>query len=338
MKILQYRFVAVLSIILFFQTVSAQVILKQLGQHPFYQPSLTSLIELNTMINNNKSDVKNGFELVGLSELFDDFVLQLPNAKIEIVEICDNSHFEWMFARKNGEGPVRIVKDVTWIGKTPFSAFQFYIDKNGKRYNFTVPLICGNIALSEITRTPDVFVLPTEETLDKSSAVTTYQSDKTKKDVVLPIVAAAGASALKFLSDIGYLHQFDPGHYFLGRVGAEYNFSDNFSLLGLVGVAPHISGTDGKNAFLADVLGEYKFGKSFINLGVGGWLTKGDDGIPTENTQLDLIGALGTRLFGEPDSFNISLFLETRQGLGELGSVHDIRSFGRYGGGLRFRF
>ena len=162
--------------------------------------------------------------------------------------------------------------------------------------------------------------------------------DDSRNTIPAIIATSVGFGALNILADIGYLHQFDPGHFLFDRVGAECNMSDNISLLGLVGIAPHISGTDGVNAFLFDVLGEYKFGKSFANLGVGGWVTKGDDDIPMENTDLDLIIALGTRLVGAPSGFNISLLFETRQGLGEIGSIHEIRSFGRYGLGLRFRF
>ena len=43
-------------------------------------------------------------------------------------------------------------------------------------------------------------------------------------------------------------------------------------------------------------------------------------------------------IFGEKDEFNISLFIEARNGIEEIDSISTMSSFGRWGGGLRFRF
>ena len=73
-------------------------------------------------------------------------------------------------------------------------------------------------------------------------------------------------------------------------------------------------------------------------MGIGGWITDGNKNNETENSQIDIITALETMIFGEKDKFNVSLFIEVRQGINELNDMHTVKSFGRYGGGLRSRF
>jgi hypothetical protein len=145
-----------------------------------------------------------------------------------------------------------------------------------------------------------------------------------------------GTSRMRFVGDLGYYRQFDPGHYLFGRAGLEYKISEQFSVLGMLGGAWLYEGRDGANAFLADVLGEYTFAsRYFIDLGVGGWITDGDSDLEAENSQLDLIAGFGARVYGEPEAFNASLFFEVRSAFDELDGLYD---FGRFGVGVRFRF
>jgi hypothetical protein len=143
-----------------------------------------------------------------------------------------------------------------------------------------------------------------------------------------------GVNRLKPVADLGYYRQFDPGHFGFGRVGMEYMFNDSWSVLGMVGGALKYRGIDGAHALLLDLLAEYKFAdRYFIDLGVGGWITDGEDDRDTEDSQLDLIGAFGARVYGEPDQFNASVFAELRNAPDE-----DIVEYGRFGLGVRFRF
>lgn len=145
-----------------------------------------------------------------------------------------------------------------------------------------------------------------------------------------------GKSKTRFLADIGYYNMPDPGNYLFGRVGLEYKISDQWGVLGMVGVAPHIEGIDGETAFLIDLLGEYTFAsRYFIDLGLGGWISTGDNDLDTEDSQIDAIAAIGARVYGEPDAFNASLFLEVRAGVDEF---DDFVDYGRFGFGVRFRF
>ncbi len=144
-----------------------------------------------------------------------------------------------------------------------------------------------------------------------------------------------GRSRMNMVADLGAYHMFDPGTWVFGRVGLEYHIDDNWSVLGLVGFAPHVGGSDGDSAALVDVLGEYRVDRFFVNLGLGGWISKGDSDIDYEDNDLDIIAGLGYRLYGEDEGFNTSVFTELRSGVDELGKIIDC---GRFGAGLRFRF
>ena len=65
-----------------------------------------------------------------------------------------------------------------------------------------------------------------------------------------------------------------------------------------------------------------------FGMGAGYWWT-GNDG------QVDLIANVGVLLYGKPDSFNSTLFLEARSEIDELDNLHNL---GRFGLGIRFRF
>ena len=97
-----------------------------------------------------------------------------------------------------------------------------------------------------------------------------------------------------------------------------------------------MEGLDGESAFLVDLLGEYSFAsRYFVDLGVGGWITDGDDDNAAENSQLDLVAGFGARVYGEPEDFNASLFVEVRSAFDELDGLYD---YGRFGVGVRLRF
>lgn len=148
-------------------------------------------------------------------------------------------------------------------------------------------------------------------------------------------VQVTGIKRVRFLGDLGYYRQFDPSNYVFGRVGMEYKFTEQFALLGLVGWAPEIHGKDGASAFLADLLAEFSFSRYFVDLGVGGWITNGDSDMPGENSELDMIAGFGARVFGEPEKFNASLFVEARSAFDE---IDELGRYGRFGVGVRFRF
>ena len=148
------------------------------------------------------------------------------------------------------------------------------------------------------------------------------------------VADVTGMKRIRGIADVGYYRQFDPAHYLFGRVGLEYLLNEDWSLLGLIGGAGQIGGYDGDHALLIDALAEYKFAsRYFVDFGVGGWITDGNQDLDTEDSQLDGILGFGARVYGEPDAFNVSLFAEVRSAFDE-----NLYEYGRFGVGVRFRF
>jgi hypothetical protein len=145
--------------------------------------------------------------------------------------------------------------------------------------------------------------------------------------------AAMTTSTAKFLSgtvvDTGFSHQADPASYLFVRMGYEFPLVDKFSLMAYLGGYFRIHGYDGGSAVVADAMLDYHWwNRLSFGMGAGYWWT-GDDG------QVDLIANVGVLVFGKPDSFNGTLFLEARSEIAELDNLHNL---GRFGLGIRFRF
>jgi len=139
-----------------------------------------------------------------------------------------------------------------------------------------------------------------------------------------------------FIGDVGFFRQFDPQNYLGLRVGYEYYLNESFSLLGLVGGFPTLTGNDGAGAFVFEALANYHFAQRFFaGLGVGGWITNGDQDKDAEDSQADLIVDVGVRVYGQPHAFNTSLYFEARSAFDEF---DNIGKYGRFGVGLRFGF
>lgn len=129
--------------------------LHQLGRSPFCKPPLQDVSDFRKMVDTSGPSLQKGFEKAGYPDLYSAFTEQFPTAEIEEIEVDKGEHLLWMLYRKNGKGPVRVAKDVTWAGEKPFKAFRMYLDQDSKRYEIVVPYICGNLALRAVSdRTP----------------------------------------------------------------------------------------------------------------------------------------------------------------------------------------
>ncbi len=296
--------------------------LRELGQNPFYSDPIESEEAMKNMLLDKRDDVKEGLIKAGYPGLHEPLMAQIADAEIRKVQYQKGQTFEWMFYRKNGKGSVRVDSNVVWESDDPIRSYEFYVDSNGMRYTLAVPPICGNPALVGFGPAPAAPVPP--------PVVTAVEPEPA------PVVApSVEPRRFPFLADVGYLQMLDPAHHLLLRVGMEFPLADNFSVIGMIGGAPKLSGEDGTSAFIADVFANYTVSRFYVSLGVGAWLTDGDDDIKSEDSRFDLIVNVGTRIFGEPDSFNTSVFLEARSGIDEL---DEFDLYGRLGAGLRFRF
>jgi len=137
--------------------VFAATTLHKLGKSPFHAPPLTSVADLQKMVEASSDAINKGFVKSGFPELYPLFVEQFSTSNIEEIEITPGEHLMWMLYRKNGKGPVRVAKDVTWAGDAPFKAYRLYLQDKKDRYEIVIPYICGNIALRSIS---EISVVP----------------------------------------------------------------------------------------------------------------------------------------------------------------------------------
>ncbi len=294
----------------------AAVTLKRLGDHPFYRPAMTSEADLRTMVKKKSTDIQTGFDKSGYSELFPDFMAQFPTAKIEFIKVAPGEQFSWMLFRKKSTSPVSVIKDVTWGGKASFNAYSFSIDKNGQRYEFIVPAICGNLSLRNISRIPEPVV----------PVVIENKGTQSKPAEIAQTVTVAQHKGGP-VADIGFAQQFDPASYVFARVGYELFLTENLSAMGLVGGFARVGGYDGGSAFTADaLLNYYLTEKLFVGAGVGFW--SGNDG------KADLIVNMGYLIYEKPGTMKTSLFVEGRCEADDLLASQATR----LGVGLRFQF
>lgn len=288
-------------------------------RNPFYQPPLRSTADLSSMMATAQEDIRDGLYQAGYPELYQPLMEQFPKAAVSRVDYLPGQTFIWMLSKEDGgQGPVRVVNDMVWGGKRRIAAYEFSISSNGSQYVFAVPLDCGNLALKEVVGGGNV--------------------------VGEGKVGCLSCYNFRFIADAGYLHQSDPGDYLMLRVGLEHSLSERWSFLALVGGAPHLSGSDGDDAILVDFLLQYdwfrfmfgnQWSSAFFGVGLGGWITSGDDELPAEDTDVDVIADIGARIYGRPEAFNASLFFEARSAVDEF---DDIANYGRFGAGLRCRF
>jgi len=332
--------------------------IKRIGENPFYRPPLTSEADLKALVKNRTSQISTGFTKAGYPNLYSDFSKQFPSAKIDSIKVSPGESFKWMLFRKKGKGPVIVTKDVTWGGAGALDAFRFYIDSRDQRYEFIVINRCGNMALKQFAKIPAPMPAappkaaapppaPMPAAPPKAAAPPPAPMpaapDKVAPPPPAPMPAAPPKAAVLpppapmpaakfpggFVADAGFSHQIDPAGYLFARVGYEIPLYDKLSLAAFVGGSFRIYGTDGGSAFIADAILDYHWWNR-LSFGVGAGFWSGNGG------QVDLIANLGYLVYGKPDSFNTTLFLEARSKIDELNS--NMREQARLGLGLRFRF
>ena len=390
----------------------AATTLNVLGRNPFYNTPLESEAQLREMVATQQADLMTGFQKAGAADLFDAFNTQFPEATVTTVTVAPGETLPWMLFKKGGK--VRVLKEVTWKGAEPFEAYQFFIDQDGQRYEFVVPLACGNLGLRDVAPAPEevvkvvppppppppanqdpncsLQVMPTElfsgetVTLDAGASsdpdgsvasVTFTLMDSTGEAVAettinqAPFVeqmtipakgnyrvkavvtdnqgaqktspdCEADITSLRrgaWLADLGFYRMFDPANYLAGRIGYEYRLDQRFSLIGMVGAFPKLNGNQGASAAVIDAFLNIRCpGKGyFAGIGVGAWLSSGDDDddLGLEDDGVDFILNVGTRIWGDPEGFNTSIFAEGRSAFDEFDQLAEL---GRYGVGLRFQF
>ena len=214
------------------------------------------------------------------------------------------------------------------------------VDSDGSISSVLIQVMdAGNtVVKKKITKPPFIHQMTMSEsgdykikvsvTDDKGLESSSPKCEATKITVTSTKSTAVAPLRGNFVADAGYLYQDDPAEYLLFRIGYDYYLNDDFSLLGMVGVAPVIDGVDDTDSLMIDLTANYHQNRMFYGAGIGFWHSSTDD-------RADLIVNLGYRVYGEADQFNISLFAEGRAAFDQFDELAD---YGRIGGGLRFQF
>ena len=322
----------ILAVVGFSSPSMAATTLKKLGSHPFYTPPLTSVADLHTMVKKRGAKIQEGFAKAGAADLYPAFAEQFPNVQIETVQVQPGQEIEWMLFRKFGKGQVAAAKNIVWGGHAPFEAFQFAIQKDGNQYNFIVPLVCGNIALVNVTGGAPVATAPEPAPTPEPVAPTPEPA---------PTQVAKGMTGPFVI--VGYEHQFDPSEYIFGKVGYDFAVTNDFHILPSLGLYGQVHGDDGETSVAVDVLASYYVVHNFaLGIGVGYWSgeletrdrwgNKHDFG---DDNNIDLIIAAYFDLPVEWLGMKPSIYIEGRN---DMENFDDISLTGRLGAGLMVHF
>ena len=169
--------------------VQAASILRSIGEHPVSSP-LANIEELKDMMQQRERDIKAGMRAAGHADLFPlvrDHIARYPQTQITVVDYQPGQHIDWMLFRSNGRGKVKVARNITWGGDAPLTAFEFFIDKNGQRYTFAVPLACGNLSLKEAGPQPCEPVIKEVVREVKVPGPTVYVPKEVVKEVKVPV-------------------------------------------------------------------------------------------------------------------------------------------------------
>jgi hypothetical protein len=354
-------------------SVSAATTLKQLARSPFYRPGVSSAADLKNMVKDRAADLQDGFAKAGYPDLYPAFMQQFPSAKIAPVKVPPGETFTWMLFKSKKKGRVVVLKDVTWGGAAPFDAYQFDIDKDGKRYTFLVPGVCGNPTLKSVAVIPP----PPAPAPVAAPAPPAPAPAPVAAPAPAPVAAPAPAPAPPPPAPAPVVPPAPqpvaaapkavappppaapapapppapvpppaakPLSGFLVDVGLSRQPDPANYLFARVGYELPLTG----KLYLMGLVGGYvrwmgETGGSAFNADLMldyHWMDKISFGLGAgywsgNDGQLDLIADIGYLLWGAPDSRNSSIFLEARL---PADNLDELDTFGRFGVGVRTRF
>src|SRR5215471_3869488 len=111
------------------------------GAARFSQP-MRSVSDLRAMVNTNRNQISSVLALAGLGQLSTQVLDTLTYGNLSDVTVQPDTHLEWMAMKRSGTPS--IVRNVRWVGKQSFDAYQFSVDNAGYTYTFVVPKVCDN--------------------------------------------------------------------------------------------------------------------------------------------------------------------------------------------------
>jgi len=297
--------------------------LKRLGRNPFYKSDQTvAAEEVSAIIFEYAKDVKTGFIKAGAIALYSPFMEQLKPGALKEVSVQPGETLMWMIYKKGKH--IKVVTDIEWDGKKPFSAYRYVVQHNDNAYEFIIPKICINVSLKSITVVPKpvapvVAVVPPPE--------------PTPAPTPAPVAVVPPPPPKKgwFVGDVGVLRMDPPPETFHLplRAGYLYKLDEKLAVVGLIGGAPLLSGCGDRPAILGDViLAYYPVSRFFLGGGAGFWHT-------SRKTRGDAVAKIGFHLTENIDAPNFVIYLEGRSAFDEFDTISED---GRFGGGLQIHF
>jgi len=121
------------------------------GSTRFSQP-MHNVSDLHAMVNTNRNQIATVLSLAGIGQLSTQVLDTLTTGSISDATIAPNTHLEWMALKR--AGTPALLRNVRWVGRQSFDAYQFSVDFAGYTYTFVVPKVCGNLSLVSRNATP----------------------------------------------------------------------------------------------------------------------------------------------------------------------------------------
>src|SRR5215831_7888294 len=127
------------------------------GPNRFSGP-MHSVADLRAMVNTNRSQFANVLAIAGLDHISSQVLDTLTTGSVIETNVVPDTHMEWMALKRSGTPG--LLRNVRWLGRQPFEAYQFTVEAGGYNYTFVVPKVCGNLALVSRTAAPVVRAEP----------------------------------------------------------------------------------------------------------------------------------------------------------------------------------
>src|SRR5215471_6733964 len=114
------------------------------GPNRFSGP-MHSVADLRAMVNTNRSQFANVLALAGLDRISAQILDLLTTGRVIDTAVAPNTYMEWMALKRSGTPG--LLRNVRWVGRQSFEAYQITVEAAGYNYTFVVPKVCGNLAL-----------------------------------------------------------------------------------------------------------------------------------------------------------------------------------------------
>jgi hypothetical protein len=119
--------------------------IRSLGGSTRFADPIDSIVGLQSMFTRHWSEISRLLAEAGWAGDPDDLRTTVARGRVDSERFEPGTRIEWMMMRS--KGVPHLVRDDCWGGSKPFEAYAFEVESKGRRWYFSVPKICGNLAL-----------------------------------------------------------------------------------------------------------------------------------------------------------------------------------------------